>query len=376
MLLLTWDGAGNAVPFQAVVQALVQRGHDVGVWSHASSRPAFAALGARFSAYPSAADYDTTHRFGATEAEHARWVFANVIASAAIGRDATAAIRAESPDAVVVDESLLMAHAAAQAEGIPAGSISHFPVASARARRGRNTTFAFALEPLNAFRATLGLRPASSILEAIEATGPAIAATAPTFDPPAPESPAIQVGPIRPTEQTAPAELPEGGRPLVLVGLSSGWMHQIDLLQRILNALADLDVTVWMTLGRSIAPDELHAPDNATLLANVPHDRVLPATSLLITHAGHGTVLAGLAHAVPMMCIPLGRDQPANAARAAELGAAEILDPHAAAGDIRSCAARLLADVKLAERCRTLSVAIRSETRLDIAVDTIERLAT
>ena len=89
MLLLTWDGAGNAVPFQAVVQALVQRGHDVGVWSHASSRTGFAALGARFRAYPSAADYDATHRFGATEAEHARWVFANVMASAEIGHDAT-----------------------------------------------------------------------------------------------------------------------------------------------------------------------------------------------------------------------------------------------------------------------------------------------
>lgn len=372
--MLTWDGAGNAVPFQAIVEGLHARGHEVAVWSHVSNCAAFERFGARTTAYPTAQPYDAGERFGSDEQDHARWVFAHVIASPAIGADALTALTAEQPDAVVIDDTLLYAHAAVQASGVPAAALAHVPIANERARAGRNSLFAFAVNGINAHRRSLSLKPVSSVLEATESTGRLVAATAPTFDPPASESPALQVGAIRPSSQ--PGAIPDVPTArLVLVALSSGWMHQIDLMQRILDAFEPLDAVVWATLGPSLRADELRRTSNAELFESLPHEHVLPAASLLVTHAGHGTLMAGLAHGVPMLCIPLGRDQPVNAARAAELGAAIVLDPAAAPAEIRAAATALLANGEVAEHCRRLSARIRTETRLDLAITAIEHVA-
>ena len=47
------------------------------------------------------------------------------------------------------------------------------------------------------------------------------------------------------------------------------------------------------------------------------HTELIPKADLVITHAGHGTLIKAIAAGVPTLCIPLGRDQPDNAARAA-----------------------------------------------------------
>ncbi|HVM08470.1 MAG TPA: glycosyltransferase [Acidimicrobiales bacterium] len=372
-LVLTWDGAGNTVPFQAVVEGLQLRGHDVAVWSHASNLDAFSRLGARTTAFPTAAPYDARDRFGADESDHARWVLSNVIANAAMAEDALTAIEVEQPDAVVVDDLLLFAHAAVQSSGLRAAALAHVPIANRTARERRNTLLAFALDRLNAHRESLGLRDVRTVLDAIESTGPFIAATAPTFDPPSPESPAVQVGPVRPSlrGEAAPDEPEE---PLVIVALSSGWMHQVVLLQRILHALEPLEVAVWVTLGPSVRAEELRQTRNSRLFGSLPHERVLPMASLLVTHAGHGTIMAGLAAGVPMLCMPLGRDQPTNAARAAELGAADVLDASSSTGHIRAAASALLDDLTRRVRCEQLAASVRAETRLDLATSTLERL--
>jgi UDP:flavonoid glycosyltransferase YjiC (YdhE family) len=46
--------------------------------------------------------------------------------------------------------------------------------------------------------------------------------------------------------------------------------------------------------------------------------------------------MGAFAHGVPCVCVPLGRDQPGNAARAAELGAAIALAPDADGETIRA----------------------------------------
>ena len=200
----------------------------------------------------------------------------------------------------------------------PAGQRPQLPHSALRARSSRNARFAFMLDTLNNQRATFGLEPVATMLEVTARTGPRVAATSPTFDPPGSSVSIVQVGPIRPRPSAPGSGHPAApvDRPLAVVGLSAGWMHQVELLQRILDALAPLDVWTWMTLGPSVASSELSAPPNAQLFAALPHDAVLPGAALLITHAGHGTVMAGLRHGVPMVCVPLGRDQPVNAARA------------------------------------------------------------
>ena len=44
----------------------------------------------------------------------------------------------------------------------------------------------------------------------------------------------------------------------------------------------------------------------------------------VVTHAGHGTVLKTLAAGVPMVCMPMGRDQKDNTVRVLRLGALSL----------------------------------------------------
>jgi UDP:flavonoid glycosyltransferase YjiC (YdhE family) len=100
------------------------------------------------------------------------------------------------------------------------------------------------------------------------------------------------------------------GRPLVLVGLSSTVMRQEGLLQRIAEALGQLQVEGLITTGPAVDPALIAAPPNVTVTRWVRHADVLPGCSLIITHGGHGTVMKALAAGVPLLVVPLGRDQP------------------------------------------------------------------
>ena len=60
--------------------------------------------------------------------------------------------------------------------------------------------------------------------------------------------------------------------------------------------------------------------------AYIPHRALLPHAQLVVTHGGIGTIMAAFDAGVPLVCLPLGRGQPGNAARVAELGAGVALD--------------------------------------------------
>jgi hypothetical protein len=101
----------------------------------------------------------------------------------------------------------------------------------------------------------------------------------------------------------------------VLVGLSSTVMRQEGLLQRAADALGQLPVRGLVTTGPAVDPAVISAPDNVTVTRWVRHADVLPHCSAVITHGGHGTVMKALIAGVPLIVVPLGRDQPDNAGR-------------------------------------------------------------
>jgi MGT family glycosyltransferase len=113
----------------------------------------------------------------------------------------------------------------------------------------------------------------------------------------------------------------QGTEPLVLVATSSIYQDQTDLLQRIAEALGQLPVRAVLTTGRAVDPVEIQAAANVEVLRAAPHVRVLREASAVVTHAGHGTVLKSLAAGVPLVCIPMGRDQKGNTVRVLRLGA-------------------------------------------------------
>jgi UDP:flavonoid glycosyltransferase YjiC (YdhE family) len=107
-----------------------------------------------------------------------------------------------------------------------------------------------------------------------------------------------------------------------------------DLFERLLAGLAHVDAEIVVTVGRDIDPATFGPqPGHLRVESFVPQADLLPDTDLVVSHGGSGTLVATLAHGLPSVLLPLGADQPHNAARADALGLARILDPATAGPD-------------------------------------------
>ena len=114
-----------------------------------------------------------------------------------------------------------------------------------------------------------------------------------------------------------------------------------DLFDRVIAGLRDLPIDLVVTVGRDIDPRELGPqPANVRIERFVPHAELLPQCRLVVSHGGSGSILGALAHGLPMLLLPLGADQPLNAARCAALGVAVGLDALSVASQAVGEAAR------------------------------------
>ena len=156
---------------------------------------------------------------------------------------------------------------------------------------------------------------------------------------PDPPANVVHVGPL--TDDTpGPAwDSPWGDddtRPLVVVSLGTTYMAHEAVLGRIAEALEPLGLRVLICTGNDLSPDRISVADGVALRAYVPHAAVLPGAALVVTHAGTGTLLAAFAAGVPVVCVPLGRDQPDNARRVVELGLGVSLSPDYSPAELRA----------------------------------------
>ena len=123
-----------------------------------------------------------------------------------------------------------------------------------------------------------------------------------------------------------PAYLEEPGDPWVLVSISSQLQDDLPLAEAALAVLAGKPVRVVLTVGPGHRPGEISIrPANAYVEQTVSHSAVLKRGVLLVSHAGHGSVMKALWEGRPMVLMPWGRDQPGVAARARALGVAEVV---------------------------------------------------
>jgi UDP:flavonoid glycosyltransferase YjiC (YdhE family) len=159
-----------------------------------------------------------------------------------------------------------------------------------------------------------------------------------------------------------PAYLDEPGNPWVLVSISSQRQDDIALADAALLALADEPVRVLVTLGPEHEPAELSShPPNARVEKTVSHSAVLERAVLLVSHAGHGTVMKALWQGKPMVLIPWGRDQPGVAARAHALGVAEVVPcPQATAETIGAAVKTSLASQEMRRTAALHSTRLRA----------------
>jgi UDP:flavonoid glycosyltransferase YjiC (YdhE family) len=99
---------------------------------------------------------------------------------------------------------------------------------------------------------------------------------------------------------------------------------------------------------------------------------VLREAALAVTHGGHGVTIKSLAAGVPLVVMPMGRDQLDVAARVVHAGAGVRLEPTAAAAEIASAVERVLREGSYREAAARIAAAIAEETATDLAVAEIE----
>jgi MGT family glycosyltransferase len=152
-------------------------------------------------------------------------------------------------------------------------------------------------------------------------------------------------------------------------------MDERAALERVIEALGALPVRALVTVGQHLDADSFVTPPNVSVRGYVPHAAVLPYASAVVTHAGLGTVLAALAHGVPLVCLPLGREQPDNAAAVERVGAGVVLSNDADPSDIRAAITDVLETPQYQLLAAAMAATIDSYGRGQLCVDELERLS-
>jgi len=412
-LITTWEGGGSVGPMLTLARKLRDAGHRVRVMSDECNRPETEALSLPFVPWTRAPSRSDRTRESETIRDWAaddplegvglavEEAFART--AHAYAQDVIEELQREPADLVVTNDFLFGVMAGCEKIGQPlvamACNINMFPVddaplagpgsdrtlsaeEAAQAEAMRNAVRAvveWSLPALNDARALLGLPPLSSVLEQFDYARSNLVAISRYFD--MVQEPIPQrfryVGPQ--LDEIAWSQSPairsrRTGRPLVLVSFSTTFQNHIALLQRVLDGLGALPVDVIVTLGQAIRCDDLHPGPNCPLIPSAPHGPLMSEASLVVTHGGHGTLARAMAHDVPMLVIPIGRDQHGNAARVEAHGTGLSLPPEASAWEVRGAAERLLTDPSFAVAAAKLGQAVRREAEECDIVREVERL--
>jgi UDP:flavonoid glycosyltransferase YjiC (YdhE family) len=221
-----------------------------------------------------------------------------------------------------------------------------------------NSTFYVGPDPARPLEEDFGARAIPLIARyasLLDSASLVLHATDPSFDFGFDRLPARHhyVGPLGIWEppSESPPYLDEPGDPWVLVTISSQLQDDVALAEAAMAALSGRPVRMMLTLGPDHDADALSAvPPNARVEGTVSHSAVLERGVLLVSHAGHGSVMKALWHGRPMVLVPWGRDQPGVAARAEALGVAVVVArDQASASSLSTAIDRALSDVGMKE---------------------------
>lgn len=370
--VVTWNGGGNTTPTYALARRLVARGHEVMLLGQSAQAEAACDLGARF--VPLGVPDWTPGKSLEDEAD----AFASLLFGPIVGEAILDTIARDTPNVLVVDCMLTSALAAAERAALPSAALVHVLyeqfVAGTMGHR-----WAARLPAINAMRSGFGLPPVGSPIALLDPMCIVLVACPQAFDAAMPVLPknVRYVSAILDDPPTAPSASPwplADGRPRVLVAFSTTFQHQEAVLHRIAAALALLPLEAVITVGPAVEVDAIAPARNVAVVRYVAHRAVLPDCALVITHAGLGTVMAALAHGVPLLCLPMGREQHDNAARVAACGAGLVLTPDADVDEISQATRAMLAVPAYRTAARHMAATIALRDGREVAVDALERL--
>lgn len=398
IVLMLWDGGGVVPPEMELAGELIKAGHDVCVLGDPTIEAEACAAGCSFRPWTSAPHRTTRDRSADILTDYAAKSRRTYLKETLGGylyqpglewtADALAAIDAHRADLVLSDCMIPWGVLAAEVRALPSAALFTMPymvptpgmrpsgaamlrvpgplegARDAMLRWLFEKVFDGFVPHVNRVRTHHGLTPVAHTFDQLRKAKAKIVFTSRVFDHGGQGAPndVHWIGPrLGDPTWCAPWTSPwpaDDQRPLVLVGMSSTFQNHVELLRRLVEVLASLPVRGLVTLGPTVRVDEVPARGDVAVVPSVPHAQVLPSTSVLVTHAGHGTTIKGLAAGVPMLCLPLGRDQNDNAARVAALGAGLSLSPKSSTDELRAALRRLLEQPAFRDAARHAAAAI------------------
>jgi UDP:flavonoid glycosyltransferase YjiC (YdhE family) len=141
-------------------------------------------------------------------------------------------------------------------------------------------------------------------------------------------------------------------RPLVVISLSSTFQNQQVVIQSSIDALRNKEIRGLVTLGAALDKNSFKVPENVAIVDSAPHSEVFPLADLVITHAGHGTVMRALSHGLPLICLPMGRDQNDNAIKVDYHGCGIALNSKAGSAKIGNAVLKVLNEESFRQNAR------------------------
>lgn len=164
------------------------------------------------------------------------------------------------------------------------------------------------------------------------------------------------------------------GRPLVYASLGTLQNGSEDIFRMIAEACAGLGVQLVISLGGGLDPQRLGPlSGNPMVVWFAPQLEIVKRAAAVITHAGLNTALESLAEGVPLVCIPLGNDQPGVAARLAARGAGVVVPRRKLnARRLRSAVRAVLEDEEYRRAARAVQASMLSIDGLQQAADIVE----
>ena len=131
---------------------------------------------------------------------------------------------------------------------------------------------------------------------------------------------------------------------------------------------------VIVTVGGGLDPETITPrPANVRVEHYIPQQLVLPRSSLVVSHAGSGTMLGAAAHGIPQLCLPMGADQFLNADVVAEAGCGLSLEPaDVTTASVHDAIGRVLDNTTIAAHARSVADEIQQMPDPAALVATVE----
>jgi MGT family glycosyltransferase len=378
-LFITIDGGGNLPPVFGIANLLADRGHKIRILSEPSMEEAIIKQGFKFTSFQKLFQR-TDHTEDIFNDWNAKGIKSPALDNVLFGTakevtdETIRAIKEEQTDVLMVDCVLPTAVIAAEAMSIPAVMIQHFPeylpgpnrppgvmgIVPGKGIPGRirdrllgrlfNAFIKKYSKLINEVRTSHELPPSDNTTDIFFNSDLRLVTTLQSFDFPIEPLPDnfYYTGPILgDPDWVEPWSDPWGEddeRPLVVISLSTTFQNQAPTIQSAINALKDMEVRGLVTLGPAIDEEKFNVSDNVVVVKSAPHSKIFPMADLVITHAGHGTILRSLQHGVPLICMPIGRDQDDNAVKTNYHGCGLKLKPGSSSTKINKAIQKILKD--------------------------------